>query len=704
MTRVGTSGAIHAIIPVPPPSRSSSVVTPRRPHSARPAGKEEYRTESPLSTPSSKWPTIVGFPGIPPPTGEVLQGNDAPLSSMTRAGRGVAAATGMRPATAPISTGGSGAPPPPPAGSVHSSMLYEAWEEGEGGHLGGGETKFSAILQSPSQGGGREGSAPAENAGKMQWKRRYYTLEDANVVEGPMSFEVKLSGQGQGGASHNRDHLTWYYSDFLEKSEGDYTPAPVNEGKEEVELEELIKWLNSFIPRSRVDGYPMLVIALDCLNKLASKFAKVEWAENKRLLEVMQVLEQRLAVFKEEEELRQTEKKLSLRLNTMGCQASFGEAELEEVKTLLAEATRKAGVEKEMFNAKKQECHSLEVALSNAQRQLKWKEIEHEKQIKQLEANAEYKIRIKQDAYNQQRIKKVARMMASDNFSTYFRIWKNVWSSRLDRIRNLRTGLIHCLGFEVKATFHEWLKAAKRQKDLRGKSVYIEGMLRRRAELWVVGCMVKNIEVRYYEKLKQRQAALRRRVLMNEWGRRAFLDLCVNVRWGRVLRDMDDKTYHRLVTLSFTSLRVNVFESLKERSEGRGGALRRQSTVSSRGSAPQSPKDVVKMMAPPKARHQPQPTNQRQARKGSNGLDSAEGGLTMRTGLVESSVKRGSFNLDAIKGGFASSAVSGDYPTLQDHHAFSRSASRQRYIMRPFSNLCRLLGAPSLSRSPPRPT
>lgn len=678
---------IPIAIPIPPPSRPSSSVTPRRPHSARPATRAAHRTESPLSTPRSKWPSIVSFHlGNTPEANHESDGNDSYKSA--RVGRDAAYAACKRPATAPSTAGDTGAPrlSYTKSSSDRSSGvgMHNAWEEGEEGDGEG----FSVSVRPPSQGVAQDGCTPAENGGRMQWKRRYFTLEkDANLMEGPMSFEVKLSGEGQGGTSHNRDHLTWYYSDFLEKSEDDYTPHPEDEDGA-VELEALIKWLNSFTPRSRVDGYPMLVIALDCLNKLSAKSVKVEWAENKRLLEVLRGLELKLATYKEAEEKRAAEKELGLRLNTLGCQASFGETELEKTTALLAEAVRKADVEKELFRAKKQECLSLQVALTNVRKEMQWKEIEHQKKIKQLEANAEYKVKIKEDEYNQQRMRKVARMMASDHFSTYFRIWKEVLQKRLESIRNIRSGLIHCLGFEKRASFHEWVKAAKRKKTLRQKFVYIEMRTMRRAEMWVMESMVRNIEVRYYEKLKEREVALRRRVLMRTVVSQAFLDLRVNMRWELVIGHMTDKICHRLVTMSFTAMRVNVFENLKERSEGRGGVSRRLSATSSRGgSTVPSPRDSVKVRAPPKIKQkqqqqQPQTGGQFSRRGSVSSMESGKGGHVVKTQTIESvvgSARRGSFQLDAIR----SSLHGAESP------AFSRSASKIRYTMHhPLSHPC----------------
>eukprot|EP00961_Rhodomonas_salina_P038527 517658-Rhodomonas_salina.1 len=89
---------------------------------------------------------------------------------------------------------------------------------------------------------------------------------------GPSSFEVVMSG-----AEPNQlqsDYLTWYYCDFFETDPVEQLPLTE---QNTTTVTKLVEWLNRFRPRTRIDAYPMLQVAIDVISKLTRNELKVEY-------------------------------------------------------------------------------------------------------------------------------------------------------------------------------------------------------------------------------------------------------------------------------------------------------------------------------------------------------------------------------------------------------------------------------------------
>jgi len=96
-------------------------------------------------------------------------------------------------------------------------------------------------------------------------RRRYFS--DLTSTDGPRAFEIVLAGSDEDSGS--RDYLTWYYCDFIEAVP--VGPAPPFSSENTTSADELIAWLGKFKPRTRMDAYPMLQVAIVALNKLIHK-------------------------------------------------------------------------------------------------------------------------------------------------------------------------------------------------------------------------------------------------------------------------------------------------------------------------------------------------------------------------------------------------------------------------------------------------
>ena len=98
-------------------------------------------------------------------------------------------------------------------------------------------------------------------------RRRYFASTDTPVHDSPHTFEIVLAGTEPDSSS--RDYLTWYYCDFLEAAP--VGPAPPFTEHDTTTVEDLVKWLRTFKPRTRTDAYPMLQVAIVALNKIVHK-------------------------------------------------------------------------------------------------------------------------------------------------------------------------------------------------------------------------------------------------------------------------------------------------------------------------------------------------------------------------------------------------------------------------------------------------
>lgn len=116
-----------------------------------------------------------------------------------------------------------------------------------------------------AEGHQRISQAEPEVQTQQTTRRRYFA--DLNSSGGPRAFEIVLSGTEPDSSS--RDYLTWYYCDFLEVEP--VGPAPPFSDNNTTSVEELIAWLQEFKPRTRMDAYPMLQVAIVALNKIIQK-------------------------------------------------------------------------------------------------------------------------------------------------------------------------------------------------------------------------------------------------------------------------------------------------------------------------------------------------------------------------------------------------------------------------------------------------
>jgi len=99
-------------------------------------------------------------------------------------------------------------------------------------------------------------------------RRRYFARHsDGAAVDGPHAFEIVLAGTE--ADSSCRDHLTWYYCDFLEAAPAG--PAPPFTKDNTTTAEDLLEWLHVFKPRTRTDAYPMLQVAIVALHKIVHR-------------------------------------------------------------------------------------------------------------------------------------------------------------------------------------------------------------------------------------------------------------------------------------------------------------------------------------------------------------------------------------------------------------------------------------------------
>jgi hypothetical protein len=95
-------------------------------------------------------------------------------------------------------------------------------------------------------------------------RRRYFSSFQASS---PRTFEVVLAGTEPDSSS--KDYLLWYYCDFIGADTADKLyPGPPFSDKNTTSAEELIAWLKEFKPRTRIDAYPMLQVAVAALDKL----------------------------------------------------------------------------------------------------------------------------------------------------------------------------------------------------------------------------------------------------------------------------------------------------------------------------------------------------------------------------------------------------------------------------------------------------
>ena len=115
-------------------------------------------------------------------------------------------------------------------------------------------------------------AADAEQEGvQATIRRRYFSSTDTPILDSPHTFEIVLAGTEPDSSS--RDYLTWYYCDFLEAAP--VGPAPPFTEHNTTTVDDLVKWLRTFKPRTRTDAYPMLQVAIVALNKIVHKEVKI---------------------------------------------------------------------------------------------------------------------------------------------------------------------------------------------------------------------------------------------------------------------------------------------------------------------------------------------------------------------------------------------------------------------------------------------
>jgi hypothetical protein len=111
-------------------------------------------------------------------------------------------------------------------------------------------------------------------------RRRYFSGHTSSQVR---HFEILLSGtQPDSGA---RDYLTWYYCDFMEAEV--VGPAPPFQNDNTTTVDELVAWLEEFKPRTRMDAYPMLQVAIAALNKLVQREVHMRNQQAETLIRLM---------------------------------------------------------------------------------------------------------------------------------------------------------------------------------------------------------------------------------------------------------------------------------------------------------------------------------------------------------------------------------------------------------------------------------
>jgi hypothetical protein len=118
--------------------------------------------------------------------------------------------------------------------------------------------KYAECYQRTSQ-------TELEGETQQNTRRRYFA--DLSSSGGPRTFDIVLAGTEPDSSS--KDYLTWYYCDFLEAEP--VGPAPPFSDNNTTSVEELIAWLQEFKPRTRMDAYPMLQVAVVALNKIIHK-------------------------------------------------------------------------------------------------------------------------------------------------------------------------------------------------------------------------------------------------------------------------------------------------------------------------------------------------------------------------------------------------------------------------------------------------
>mmetsp|Transcript_24671 Transcript_24671/g.80862 ORF Transcript_24671/g.80862 Transcript_24671/m.80862 type:complete len:468 (+) Transcript_24671:1241-2644(+) len=163
----------------------------------------------------------------------------------------------------------------------------------------------------------------------MRWRRRYYA--ELAGKGGPRTFEVTLAGREE-----ERDacsYLTWYYCDFLAAEASTETPPKMDE--ETLHVETLISWLNEFKPRTRMDAFPMLQVAISALNQLvvskASLHSNVEQSLSVKIEELMCQLaekDDRIAFLEQQvESMEQQANELMARASNLDKKAADSTAE-----------------------------------------------------------------------------------------------------------------------------------------------------------------------------------------------------------------------------------------------------------------------------------------------------------------------------------------------------------------------------------------
>ena len=119
-------------------------------------------------------------------------------------------------------------------------------------------------------------------------RRRYFS--DLKGPSEPRAFEIVMTGTEQD--SNPRDYLTWYYTDFISEAadtpNGWQLPAggpPFSEDNT-TSPDELFAWLKEFKPRTRIDAYPMLQVAVVALEKLMHREVKLRSQQTETLIKL----------------------------------------------------------------------------------------------------------------------------------------------------------------------------------------------------------------------------------------------------------------------------------------------------------------------------------------------------------------------------------------------------------------------------------